>query len=76
MRKIADSYGIAAIKINADFLQGLAHRGDLVIIVFGVPLAAWQSNMAIPLVAYPGRTLDEEQLCVSMADPILCEEGV
>jgi hypothetical protein len=73
--KIANTYGIVVTEIDAHFFQSFAHGCNLIVLVFGVSFPTRQSDMPVPFVSYPCRALDEEQLGISMLNPILREES-
>lgn len=75
LRKIANTYGVIVIEINAHFFQSFAHGCNLVVFIFGISLPARQSDMPVPFVPYPRRAFYEEQFGIPMLNPILRKEG-
>ena len=72
--KISNSDRIVVPQINADLLQRLSHGRDSIVVVLWVPLSSRQRDMAVPLVSYPRRSLDEEYLRITMLHPVLLKE--
>jgi len=76
LRQIPYADRIVIAQVYSYLLHSLPHSRDLVVPILRISLPARQRNMPRPFVPNPRRSLDEQQLGISMLYPILLKESI
>jgi len=63
-------------QIYTNLFQCLSHSCNCIVLILGIALTAWESDMSVPLVADSSCPLDEQYLWVAMLHPVLLKESI